>query len=67
MMKEKIKVKIVAIKKGTPKKRVEELLCTISAAWSETHPGEQLYCIPVQMDKIPKKKELLHFPPQKGM
>ncbi len=51
-MKDKVQMKLVAIKKGTAKKDVEKLLRALSEAWRETHPEEELLCIPVEVDDI---------------
>lgn len=55
-MKENVQVKVVAIKKGMPKREIEKLLNAISAAWSDTHSGETLYCIPLEMEDEPEEK-----------
>lgn len=49
-MKDKVHIKILAVKKGMPAKKTKELIRTITEVWEETHPGEKLCCVPVEVD-----------------
>lgn len=47
-MKEKVSVKLIAVKEGTPKELVEKVIHAAKTAWKKTNPGETLICIPVE-------------------
>ncbi len=49
-MKENIKIKLFAYKKGTPRREIKKLIKAIETAWEEIHPGEKIICIPVESE-----------------
>lgn len=49
-MKENVRTKIIAFKKGTPPKKIEKVIRAAQQAWEEVCPGETLCCIAVEVD-----------------